>query len=220
MTEAIMNEKYSLVKATSMRMSGFVPHRKCPYTQKDDIEHREWGCPEEKQEWEETNEHDITYSNSGAADASDSELLKNLWQGSNLSVTGETQEQPPAASASTAASPSGAINEWNSKVQSFIETRRVTHQRYVAMSLETREIITKMEEADNKYTKEILVDVKKHLVKVTHKNKSVLPADPAPNQRNTQLNKLNRRINRVAKMNRIVNRIESMEIEPAPRHLS
>ena len=141
MTEPIMNDKYGLIKATTMRASGLVPHRPCPYSKEDDFEHKEWGCPEETQEWEESDAHDITHGNTGNADAGDSELLTKLWKGAACTV-GEREDKTPEREGASGASPSSssgrAIDVWNEKVKNFMETRRVTHQRYVIMSLENK----------------------------------------------------------------------------------
>ena len=65
MTEEIMDKKKGSIKGASWRASGKIPHRPCPLTGKDDVDHREWGVPEELQIWTEREEKNLTFEATG-----------------------------------------------------------------------------------------------------------------------------------------------------------
>jgi hypothetical protein len=71
MVEEIMDKTLGGPKGKSYRESGKIPHRPCPVTGKDDVDHREWGVPKEFQAWVETDENNLSFTAEAKMDEDD-----------------------------------------------------------------------------------------------------------------------------------------------------
>ena len=157
-TDAKMDEMLGIViKGKSWRDSGNIPHRPCCVTQKDDKDHREWGCPIETQEWTEDETKQLDIKTVGEADGEDAIKIDEVFN--EGSATASTDVDDPKEG-------STGLALWKSKVTEFTENKKDIHQNYVEMSRDTSEILSKMQNDNNKYCKEIIKDVQKHKEKV------------------------------------------------------
>ena len=166
-----MDEMLTPEVAASWRESLVIPSRPCPVTKKTDKIHLQWGLPEEETEWVEEESKELNICSVAEASSEDAQLLtQHFTPGGNRDAAGAAQS--PSSPLSTSASSTGvgssnsALEEWNTKVATFSDSRRQVHQTFVEMLMEISEVVSKMVADNNKYTKEILVDIKKFKDKV------------------------------------------------------
>ena len=109
MTAEIMDKKLGAIKAASWRASGMIPHRPCPVTGKDDIDHKEWGVAKEYQIWSEGTNNTTAFEATASADEEDLKLFTSMASGSAASCT-----ETPAATKEN--EDKSSLEQYNDKV--------------------------------------------------------------------------------------------------------
>ena len=119
-----------------------IPHRPCPVTGKDDIDHKEWGVAKEYQIWSEGTNNTTAFEATASADEEDLKLFTSMASGSAASCT-----ETPAATKEN--EDKSSLEQYNDKVLEFKKNKRDVFQKYVDMSIDMKCVLDRMTEDPN-----------------------------------------------------------------------